>query len=267
MGMPIDLVLVRHGQSEGNVAALASRAGDDSLITDPAFRARHSSHWRLTDLGIRQAQQAGVWVRENIGEQFDRYYVSAYTRALETAGHLDLPAPDWYIDSRLRERERGREDLLSSAERELAEESARERVDAPFFWRPLNGENMAEVCQRVRDFIETLHRETSGGRVIVVCHGELMEAFRVTLEHLSPDEYAAWVSSANSLERIRNGHVFHFTRRDPISGTVSPYLSHWRSVYTTDLSLCDPSWRELRRSALSNAELLKLAARQPRLIA
>ena len=266
MGMPADLVLVRHGQSEGNVAVHASRAGDERYVTDSVFKARHSSHWRLTDLGITQAQQAGAWVRANVGSRFDRYYVSAYARALETAGHLGLPDAAWFIDARLREREWGREDLLSAAERELAVESRRERASTPFFWRPLNGESMADVCMRVRDFHETLHRETSGARVIVVCHGELMEAFRTTIERLTPQEYAAWTGSKDPFERINNGQVFHFSRRDPATGELSPHLSHWRSVSTSDLSLCDPSWRQLRRPVLTNAELLALAELEPRLI-
>ena len=40
--MPLILVLVRHGQSEGNVASKYSRKGDDTLFTSE-FLARPSS--------------------------------------------------------------------------------------------------------------------------------------------------------------------------------------------------------------------------------
>jgi bisphosphoglycerate-dependent phosphoglycerate mutase len=34
----------------------------------------------LTDIGIKQAIQAGSWIKENIGENFDRYYTSEFVR-------------------------------------------------------------------------------------------------------------------------------------------------------------------------------------------
>jgi hypothetical protein len=69
---PLELVLVRHGQSEGNEAVARSQHGDLSAYT-PEFKNKHSSTYRLTDKGIQQAKVAGQWIRENIGEKFDRY--------------------------------------------------------------------------------------------------------------------------------------------------------------------------------------------------
>ena len=47
-GRLMDLVLVRHGQSEGNVARSRSMMGDHSLYVGE-FLNRHSSLWRLTN--------------------------------------------------------------------------------------------------------------------------------------------------------------------------------------------------------------------------
>jgi broad specificity phosphatase PhoE len=56
------------------------------------FLRRHSSKWRLTDLGRQQAEAAGKWLRENFpGKSFDRFYVSEYIRCMETAARLDIP--------------------------------------------------------------------------------------------------------------------------------------------------------------------------------
>ena len=87
MTMPIDLVLVRHGESEGNVAFRQAHAGDHSLFND-GFLKRHSSRWRLSPHGVEQAHAAGDWLRQHVADSFDRYYVSEYLRAMETAGHL-----------------------------------------------------------------------------------------------------------------------------------------------------------------------------------
>ena len=68
-----DLVLIRHGESEGNVARKRSLGGDHSLFSGE-FKHRHSARWRLTDRGREQAIAAGEWLqRENLVE-FDRYY-------------------------------------------------------------------------------------------------------------------------------------------------------------------------------------------------
>ena len=109
--MPVDLVLVRHGRSEGNEAREQSKQGDNSGYTDE-FRARRNREWRLTDLGIAQAQAAGDWIRAEIAPAFSRYYTSEYLRARETAAHLAMAQACWVQDILLRERSWGRADFV-----------------------------------------------------------------------------------------------------------------------------------------------------------
>src|SRR4051812_7084854 len=134
MAMPIDLVLVRHGESEGNVAHNSSKAGDHSYFT-PEFLGRPSSKWRLTDRGQEQARLAGKWIRDNLGEPFDRHYVAEFLRAMETAAHLGLAGAVWYCDFYLRERDWGRLGVISYEERSkrFAEDMQRRELDS-FFW-------------------------------------------------------------------------------------------------------------------------------------
>lgn len=101
--LPIDIILVRHGESEGNVANKASRSGDNRFFT-PEFREKHSRVFRLTDKGIEQAKAAGKWLRDNISMPLDRFYVSDYIRTKETAVYLDLPNAEWRVEFQLRER-------------------------------------------------------------------------------------------------------------------------------------------------------------------
>src|SRR5436189_55274 len=93
--MPLELVLVRHGESEGNEAVRRARAGDESLLE--RLRQRHSSFWRLTDQGIAQARRSGEWLRDAFPEGFHRYYASEYVRAMETAAWLGLPEAEWML--------------------------------------------------------------------------------------------------------------------------------------------------------------------------
>ena len=104
--LPLDLVLVRHGESEGNIAVDASKGGDNSIFT-PEFRNRHSREFRLTDKGIAQAKAAGEWLRTNVPFPFTYFCVSDYIRAKETAALLALPDARWKDEFYLRERDRG----------------------------------------------------------------------------------------------------------------------------------------------------------------
>ena len=55
MGMPKNLFLVRHGQSEGNlVRKKYEETGDESFFSDE-FLGLHESQYQLTELGIEQA--------------------------------------------------------------------------------------------------------------------------------------------------------------------------------------------------------------------
>ncbi|MBU0625059.1 histidine phosphatase family protein [Patescibacteria group bacterium] len=254
--MPIDLVLVRHGESEGNVANKLSRRGDDSAFTEDFLR-RHSSTWRLTERGLEQARQAGEWIRKNIGDHFDRYYVSEYVRAKETAARLGLPTAKWYCEYYLRERDYGLIDVMTDRDRRerFSAEIARREADG-LYWIPPNGESLVQASLRVDRVLNTLHRECADKRVIIVSHGEIMWLFRIRLERLTQRQYRALVQSKRSADRIYNCQIIHYTRRDPETGYLAKYLRWRRSVCPTDLSLSQNEWETITRPSFSNEDLL-----------
>ncbi len=259
MTMPIDLVLVRHGQSEHNLASHFAKNGDESLYTD-AFRARHDSLHRLTPKGRQQAKMAGDWLRANKYPVFDRKYVSSYIRAMETAGLLSLDGPEWMLDPLLREREWGELDNMTPQEREEhAEESLRVRDTDPFYWTPPNGESIAQVTIRLRSVLDTLHRECSDKRVVIVCHGEVMATFRFVLERMTVDEWMEFKTSDKPGDKIQNCQILHYTRRNPETGQLSPHLDWLKSISPTDQSNSFTSWLDIVRRRFSNDQLLKAA--------
>ncbi len=269
MSMPKNLVLLRHGESEGNIAKKLSENGDHSLFTEE-FIKRHSSTFHLTKKGMEQAQIAGNWIRKNIGLEFDRYYTSVYIRAVETAALLQLPFAEWRTEFYLRERDWGDMDVVSVAEKETRYKKVmEERKQDGIFWRPPNGESMSNLCLRVDRIIQTMARECSGKNVIVVCHGEVMWAFRLILERMSPWEYSRLDSSADKKDRILNCQILHYTREDvgkPGSKKLTPHFTWMRSVCPTNPSLSSNFWTPVQRKRYSNAELLEIAARTPRMI-
>lgn len=268
MAMPIDLVLVRHGESEGNLANFRSRKlGDNSAFTEEHLK-RHSSKWRLTDEGIRQAETAGEWIRKHIAARFDRHYASEYLRAMETAAHLRLPEANWLLEFYLRERDYGDFDVMTEEKRQ-AEYAAdvEKRKNDSFFWIPPGGgESMAQLCLRIDRVLNTLHRECSDKKVIIVCHGDTMWAFRVRLERLTQFRYYELDRSEDPRDRNHNCQILHYTRRDPQTGLIAPYLNWIMSVCPWNTAQSHNAWQEIARPAFSNELLLATVDQYPRLV-
>jgi broad specificity phosphatase PhoE len=264
--MPVDLVLVRHGESEGNVANALSRAQDHSAFTE-GFKARPSSKWRLTEKGIWQAQMAGDWIRRNFDHPFGRYYVSEFIRAKETAYYLHLPYAKWYVDFYLVERGWGQLDLMSVEERleKFPEEMRRKDRDG-FFHGPPGGESMPLLCLRVDKVLGTLHRECTNMTVIIVCHGETMEGFRLRLERLTEKAYLAIKDSKDPFNKINKCQILHYTRRDPKSRLLASHLEWFRSICPWDVEHSDMAWRAIDHPKYSNEDLLAEVESFPRLI-
>jgi NAD+ kinase len=262
MTMPLNLVLVRHGQSEGNVAFNLLKEGDDSMFTSE-FADRHTSLWRLTDKGIEQARIAGDWLKEEVHIKFDRYYTSEYFRALETAAHMDIAEAQWFPEFYLRERDYGDLDSYSLEERREYFKANHRSIDK-FYWSPPNGESMAQLCLRVDRFLHTLHRECSDKSVVAVCHGDLIWAFRIRLERIYPYIYEELKSAGD--ERILNGQIVHYTRQDPWKGNVINKINWVKSVCPNNLHLSSNEWKSIHRAPLSNEKLLSLVEGAKRII-
>ena len=261
-----DVVLVRHGESEGNVAFNRSMAGDHSLYTGE-FLERHSSFWRLTDRGRAQALTTGAWMREHMRTDFDGHFSSEYLRAMETSALLNVPDARWKPEVMLRERDWGEYDLASQYERRVAfrRYEARRRRES-LFWSPPGGESLAQVVQRVDSVLLFTNRRFESGRVCFVCHGELMWAFRLRFERLTQLQYRQMQADPQVADRIHNCQVLHYSRRDPNTGELYEDFKYMRSVCPWDLSLSDSSWRTIDRSGgLTDAQMLDEVERYPRI--
>lgn len=265
--MPIDLILVRHGESEGNLANRLSKKGDHSAFTDE-FKSRQNAFWRLTSLGKEQAKIAGQWIRTNFnGGIFDRYYVSEYVRALETAAWLQLPDASWYPEFYLRERDWGQLDIMSQEERleKFGDEMKRRERDG-LYWAAPGGESQANTCLRIDRVLHTLHRECSDKTVLIVCHGEIIRSFQLRLERIRQEQFMEIWQSKNIFDKIHNCQIIHYTRRDPEKRTFSPFANWVRSICPWDMSRSSNDWRRITRKKYTNEELLAEVEKIPRLV-
>ncbi len=255
MAMPLNLILVRHGQSEGNLANKKARTGDFSHFSEE-YRNRAGRHWKLTDLGVEQAKSSGNWLRKNKLDKFFRYYTSSFVRAKQTAAHLGLEDAAWTIETRLRERDHGDIDTTPAAEfANKYPDNARTRGADSLYWRPPGGESIADVRLRVRSMLDTLHRECDGSDVIFVCHGDFIRATRAELEYLSDEQWDLLESQAKL--NVGNAEVVHYTRLNPKTGKDERRLM-WSRKFCPGLMEDWAEWVEVGRKKYSNKELLDL---------
>lgn len=258
--LPVNFLVVRHGESIGNLAKRMSESGDDSLLI--RLRGTHTAHWPLTKKGREQAVLTGKLINKLSGEQkmfFNRMYVSSYARAMETAGLLDLAHAEWHLETRITERDWGELDRMTEEERhEKFGEALKMRTVEPFFWSPLNGESFNDLILRVRDFIASVAR-LQLENILVVCHGEVMKAFRIVFHKLTPREYAEMEFSKDSLKRIHNCQVDHYSRRDPISSKICERLEWFQMYRSSEEESVIIPWKNIPRRRESNQQLLQMA--------
>ena len=86
-------------------------------------------------------------------------------------------------------------------------EETRRRDRDSLFYAPPGGESLVHVLSRVDGVLTNFNRQCANRRCIVVCHGEVMWAFRLRFERLSQLTYREMEAASNPHERIHNCQV------------------------------------------------------------
>jgi broad specificity phosphatase PhoE len=201
----IELILIRHGESAGNVAAThAQRSGAEVIdvgLRDPDVP--------LSEAGVAQGQALRRWLTGlSESDRPDSVWCSPYLRARQTAELAGLQDPR--VDERFRDRELGILDLLTSAgvEARFPEEARRRSWLGKFAYRPPGGESWADVALRLRSVLRDLDDEEDGKRVAVVCHDAVILLIRYVCEQLSETDLLDIASSTS----VRNASVTRLVR-------------------------------------------------------
>jgi len=220
----------------------------------------------LTSLGRDQAKTTGDWIRENIYQQFDAYYVSEYVRAKETASLLGFEESEWHSEFYLREQDNGVFTSLSGTERKelWSKELERKKLDS-FYYAPPGGESIANCCLRVERWLHDLRVNCSGFRVIAVCHGNILKSLRIRIEKMNQEN---WGLLQTDKYKTHNCQVIHYSRRNPFNGKVGKNIDWVRSICPWDLrrSVQTAEWEEIKRPSFTNEQLFQSLENTPRLI-
>lgn len=181
---PKRIILVRHGESEGNA--------DINIYTSKPDYAL-----KLTEKGQKQARNAGRILKNLIGSESVRFYVSSFHRARMTAQEM-LKAFDknqYQIseDPRLREQEwSGALRVGMTIKSQKAMKKERDSY-GHFYFRFKGGESCADVYDRLSTFLDTLHRdferEEFAENVCIVNHGMTARVFLMRWFHMTVEEF------------------------------------------------------------------------------
>jgi broad specificity phosphatase PhoE len=219
--MPLnELLLVRHGESVGNVAAAAAHSSGAHQIDVPA----RDADVALSALGRRQAEAVGDALEALPRDQRPQALaVSTYERARETArlasrrAGLAIPA---LVDERLRDRELGVLDRLTfeGVRARYPEEAERRRWQGKFYHRPAGGESWVDVALRLRTWVGDLDR-TSTERLLVVSHDVVIALLRYVCEGLEETQVLDLARDTP----LRNASISRLVRDDGGGWTTACY--------------------------------------------
>lgn len=177
---PNKIILVRHGESEGN-------ADRNNYETIPDFALN------LTAPGKSQAILAGEKIKNIIGDEAVYAYISPYIRTRQTFDSIQsIISRNIYKtieDPRLRELDWGH--LRHPDDNE---EIIRERNEfSTFYYRIKDGESGADVYDRISGFLETLYRDFNKPdypeNTLIITHGMTLRIFLMRWFHWSIEEF------------------------------------------------------------------------------
>lgn len=211
---PKRIILVRHGESIGNVDRSLYATTPDYAIT-------------LSKRGKLQAKNAGKRIRKIIKEEHAQFYVSPYFRTRQTFQGISeaIKNQKHRDDPRLREQEwAGKLNLrASNPEAQQLQEEERDNYGS-FFYRFEGGESCADVYDRISSFLDTLHRdfqkEDYPENAIIITHGMTIRVFLMRWLHQSVEEFELWKNPGNCdilvLEREMATHRYKLCTSGPL---------------------------------------------------
>ncbi|WMV07610.1 hypothetical protein MTR67_000995 [Solanum verrucosum] len=198
---PKRIILVRHGESEGNEDKNVYTAVPDHKV-------------QLTEKGKEQAKNAGEVIRSVVGNCKVYFYVSPFLRTRETLKEISESFSSNEIIG-VREECRLREmDYAKFQNTEKMEEYKKERERyGKFFYRFPHGESAADVYDRVSGFMESLWRDIemeeiceSGSddnlNIVIISHGLTIRIILMRLFKWTAEEVESLISPKNGEIRI-----------------------------------------------------------------
>lgn len=204
---PLRVVLVRHGQSEGNVKRDVTKSTPDHLI-------------HLTLQGREEALQTGKSLKGLVGDETIKFIVSPYVRTQETMNGIAFAfggrsKVDTSEDPFIREQDFG--NFESGNMKELHKEK---KAFGKFYYRFPEGESPADVYNRAGLFLESLYRRWEVKYVdnfVIVSHELFLKVFIMRMFRFPVNDYGLFDDLKNAemivLERTEDSLTYDIAYR------------------------------------------------------
>lgn len=219
------LVLVRHGESEGDVR----RSQRDQPLSHTLRK--HPRDEEETLRGHEQSRAAGQWISKYVlgasgFKTFDWQRVSPLIRTLQSAESLGLPN-HWQPDPRLAERDRGAiQGMTKQQHQQLYPESFRHMVDHPFHWVPPQGESLLRVSMRFNELLDEF-LASDAKSAIFMTHRDVLWAAHLPLDKVGLGQ----IEQINTNE-IHNGYIVQYTNVNPETHEIESEGLCWKRFTT-----------------------------------
>lgn len=177
---PRRIILIRHGESEGNVDRIVYNSKPDYALL-------------LSQKGMQQAAEAGKKLHKLVKEESIHFYISPLFRTVQTFRQIAKAFPEnqykWQEEPRLREQEWGH---LRTLEQCKTVDKERDEYGT-FYYRIPDGESAADVYDRVSDVFNTLFRDFEKSsfpqNAVMVTHGMTIRLFLMRWFHYTVAEF------------------------------------------------------------------------------
>jgi broad specificity phosphatase PhoE len=174
----LNIYVIRHGEAQHNI--------DRTVMAHT-----HDSQHSLTDLGQKQVEITGEFMKEKLNEK-SILYSSPYLRTMQTAQAIHRHLPDtvpFHQNPLVREWELG--NLYDFANR-TPEAKKEFKAAGQFYFRYPNGESLADVYLRATMFmntvVERVRRQQRHEDIVIVTHAAFMHMLLAFLMNWPVDD-------------------------------------------------------------------------------
>jgi len=261
---PLNLILIRHGESEGNFAKMKALNENNNEIYEK-LENRKSPFYRLTKTGREQIEYTRRWFKKNIKFEIENFYCSEYIRALETALLLDIENVNWETNTYLREKDNGILSGLSpNFKTENYSQEVKRKENSLFYYAAPGGESVINCMNRVESFLNSTFDKTidkTEKSILCVCHGGIMNSFRLLLENIRGTDKDKISKMRLGEEKINNGQILWYSRKDPFTNKIN---STYKWLYTIcpwntkTINYDIKDWIEIKPRLYNNDDLKKI---------
>jgi broad specificity phosphatase PhoE len=205
------LVVIRHGQSIGNIARDESfKRSNDSFYFDPNFMDLNPDHWELTELGKEQSKKAGEFLRQVLLLNPGEYISSNTARTRQTAGYVFPDAILNINEPLVKERAFAGHDKITKSDWQSRLSSAGlSEVEDSYEWKVPGGESASDMEVRLKSFLNKLGEVVSDhDETFIFTHGDLIQVLRVILHKIDAEKYVQFKQLDSNY--VRNCQIFIF---------------------------------------------------------